>query len=179
MQSKRLDVGPALGARRGGYLASYSLLVTTVAGIGLGAPSERRLSELLALSEPAPSGTMFGHTAPRPPEPDVRAILDPYCVLCHNQTARSRGSRRTSSIRRPSPPAPSRRSGCRSPMCTQVEGWAPQLAPEDTLGLVAGVAIDPQGRVISSWGANQFYGLTASPSTAAATCGSPTSGCIM
>jgi peptidylamidoglycolate lyase len=75
-------------------------------------------------------------------------------------------------------------------MCTQVQGWAPQLAPEDTLGLVAGVAIDAQGRVvafrragrpfspagetpigrpavlvldpadgrvISSWGVNQFY----------------------
>lgn len=77
-----------------------------------------------------------------------------------------------------------------APMCTEVKGWAPQLAPEDTLGLVAGVAIDPQGRVvafrragrpfgpvgetpisrpavlvldpadgrvISSWGVNQFY----------------------
>jgi peptidylamidoglycolate lyase len=37
----------------------------------------------------------------------------------------------------------------RVPMCTEVQGWAPQLAPEDTLGLVAGVAIDPQGRVVA------------------------------
>jgi peptidylamidoglycolate lyase len=35
------------------------------------------------------------------------------------------------------------------PMCTQVESWAPQLAPEDTLGLVGGVTIDPQGRVVA------------------------------
>jgi peptidylamidoglycolate lyase len=37
----------------------------------------------------------------------------------------------------------------RVPICTEVEGWAPRLAPEDTLGLVAGVAIDAQGRVVA------------------------------
>lgn len=35
------------------------------------------------------------------------------------------------------------------PVCRHLEDWAPQLAPEDTLGLVAGVAIDPQGRVVA------------------------------
>jgi peptidylamidoglycolate lyase len=35
------------------------------------------------------------------------------------------------------------------PTCTEVQGWAPQLAPEDTLGLVASVAIDPQGRIVA------------------------------
>lgn len=35
------------------------------------------------------------------------------------------------------------------PMCRHVEEWRPLLAPEDTLGLVAGVAIDPLGRVVA------------------------------
>ena len=34
-----------------------------------------------------------------------------------------------------------------APYCEHVEDWKPQVAAEDTLGLVAGVAIDPQGRV--------------------------------
>jgi len=45
-----------------------------------------------------------------------------------------------------------------APMCTEVKGWAPQLAPEDTLGLVAGVAIDPQGRVVAFRRAGRPFG---------------------
>jgi peptidylamidoglycolate lyase len=35
------------------------------------------------------------------------------------------------------------------PVCRQVEGWGPRVQPEDTLGLVAGVAMDPAGRVVA------------------------------
>jgi peptidylamidoglycolate lyase len=37
----------------------------------------------------------------------------------------------------------------RVPMCTQLESWAPRVAAEDTIGLVGGVTIDPQGRVVA------------------------------
>jgi peptidylamidoglycolate lyase len=46
----------------------------------------------------------------------------------------------------------------RVPTCTEVKGWAPQLAPEDTLGLVASVAIDPQGRVVAFRRAGRPFG---------------------
>lgn len=35
------------------------------------------------------------------------------------------------------------------PVCQQLEDWAPQLAGGDTLGMVAGVAMDPMGRVVA------------------------------
>jgi peptidylamidoglycolate lyase len=45
----------------------------------------------------------------------------------------------------------------RVPICIQ-EDWAPRLTPEDTLGLVGGVTIDPQGRVVAFRRAGRPFG---------------------
>lgn len=46
-------------------------------------------------------------------------------------------------------PLGARAQQVRVPVCQHVDGWAPQVTPEDTLGLVAGVAINPRGQVVA------------------------------
>ena len=90
MSFRRPESQRAGKTRRAGYAASYALLVSGgiagVALVGLGSPSSPEPAQ--PVHDPglhASSQTGVAHQVAATSEPDVRRVLNIYCVVCHNQ----------------------------------------------------------------------------------------------
>jgi len=78
--------------RRAGYSASYALLLSggiagiSLLGVGLSSPTSAEPAQPIYDSDRyASSDRGIAHQARTPSEPDVRGVLNMYCVACHNQ----------------------------------------------------------------------------------------------